>query len=507
MYGDNRAEKADTLTATAKNIAQAAAFFLLLLLLFCQTTGHIADRMFWTDEVTTFKVTLLPFFEIPYAAAVTSSHMQPPLYYFAGKFASYLATDVVTLRAVSVSFYILTIFYIVFFFQEIRFSSRIIFSITLIVAPFAEYAATNFRPYSFAVFAIVLSSVYLYRALSKPACWPQVIKYYCAASLLQYTLTLNCFVFAVQILAVVIFIIINARNNGFHEALSNCLPIITISLILCIQYIPFLYVVSLHSGRHVHGGLISYFNHLVNNFGVLDLGTLRIESLMRYPVALFFMIGCLIGLWKHSWIILYLLSVFIGQYLFSTYMTYESIPWFVERYLVASYVAFCFICAIGAELLFRRCTTSFVAVITSFLLIYAIRGGVGTYIEDRKNPHENYAKIAVEKLRCAVNKTIIIGDPQIITNAHWYLYRSDPSIYVADPSIYVGENNKDVMDVISSEISQNNCIILQEFQDNPGYSGEIFSYLSTLSDYDGKKYDLTKGGWHVPGSAWLFKPD
>jgi 4-amino-4-deoxy-L-arabinose transferase-like glycosyltransferase len=168
-------------------------FTLFIALLIFQNTQHIADRILWLDEAITFKTATLPFWDIPYDAAITSWQMQPPLFYWLGHITAYIGDTPTILRSVSVACYILLLWFVIFRMHELQITSRLILCFVLIFTPFASYATTEFRPYALAAFSILLSSVFLYRLLQHPSSWTRTLLYGLSALILQYSLTLNCF--------------------------------------------------------------------------------------------------------------------------------------------------------------------------------------------------------------------------------------------------------------------------------------------------------------------------
>ncbi len=475
-----------------------ALFILLVALMIAQDTRHMAERMFWFDEVSTFLAVVPPFWEIPLFAAVTSGHMQPPLFYWVGHGAAQLGTDPVTLRSVSVFFYILMIGFVIFFIRELHLLSRILLCLVLIITPFAGFAATEFRPYAFSAFTILLSSIFLYRLLHSPPSWAQASAYGFSALLLQYSLTLNCFVFGIQMLFISSFMLISFRKIGISESLKKFSPTVVISIFLCVQYLIFLIWITSNQFYYIDGSLVVFFDHVVKNSTVL-LDILFINSWTGYAIIGFFVSGCVFGFFLNPWVTLYLLSIFAGQLYFSTYMTYASLPWFAERYLVASYVVFAVICALGAEALFRRTGRKTGIGISALLLIGPMYGGITGFSHSLSNPMVNAGTAHIENLRCEGRKTLVLSDPLFISLVPWYAYRNDASIIVH-------ELNEEIDEVISSAVNQKQCIVLQEQNEFDFYSGKLFEKLNGLADYS-RKFYKTETGYKFLVSVWLYKPN
>jgi hypothetical protein len=484
-------------TARSELLIKILFFILFIALLIFQNTQHISDRMFWLDEVTTLKISILPFWEIPYKAAVTSGHMQPPLFYWLGHITAYVGSDPIILRSVSVACYTLLLWFVVFRMHELQIASRLTLCCILLVTPFASYATTEFRPYALSAFSILVSSMYLYRFLQQPSSWSKALMYGLSALILQYSLTLNCFVFGVQMLFLSFYIITSFFKTGIRESLPKTRPVITIAILLCSQYALFLYLVVNNQEYQLDGSFAAYIEHVTTNWEVL-FRTLSIDSWTRYIVFGFFVFGCLYGLIVNCRIILYLLLIFGGQLLFSTYMTYSAITWFSQRYLVASYVAFALICALGAEALFRQLGKKISVVLVILLLVSPMFNAVKSFSRSQHETKFNPSTSVIEKLRCDGRKTVVLSVPAGISAVPRYAYRNDSAIIVP--------HRDSIDEAISKGSSLGHCFILQEFKKPRKDSDNYFNKLSALPDYTKERY-TTKPGLHVPGSGWLFTPN
>ena len=322
--------------ARSELLIKILCFTLVIALLIIQNTLHISDRMFWLDEVTNFITAILPFWDIPYDAAIKSGQMQPPLFYWLGHIAAYIGDTPTILRSVSVACYILLLWFVIFRMHELHIASRLTLCFVLLFTPFNSSTTTDFRPYALSAFSILLSSVFLYRLLQHPSSWSQALLYGLSALILQYSLTLNCFVFGVQMVFIFVYIITSFFKTKTWKSLSKNSSIITVAILLCTPYGLFLYLVSSNSRYQIKGSFAFYVEHVISNSIVLY------DSLYNelWPTLFcIFALGCFYGLKENFRIFLYLLLVFAGQLLFSTYMTYVSIPWFNQRYLVTNHRA------------------------------------------------------------------------------------------------------------------------------------------------------------------------
>lgn len=480
-------------------------FFLLLILLVSKNTQHMADRMFWLDEATTFFTAIQSFWEIPKYAFVTTGNMQPPIFYWFGHFFAKIGTDPLTLRSLSFTFYVLMIGFVFFALQELQFASRIFLCFVLIMSPFGAYATTEFRPYALAALSILISSVLLYRAIKQPTRWSSAILYSLAALVLQYSLTLNCFTFGLQMVFLGIFILASFYKEGFKQTFTMYKPLIVVSVLLSIQYAFFLKIAWHSQGMYqappFH--LFDYIKHLWDNGGKLLTGIMKISSLTVSVaiVGIPFLLGCIIGLRRHRLITTYLILLLLGQLLFSTFMTFSRINWFHVRYLVASYIAFSLVCALGAEYLFQSINRKISVLLLVCLLGITLPVYTYKFAASMKTPKVNPSIEAIESLRCTNHETLVLCDPIAICLVPWYAYRNDPLLTVPD-------FRKDLNEVILQAAKKKICFILKEFS-HPGttqrYKGETFEILSELPDYTQKKYSI-KPGRHIPDYAWLFTP-
>jgi hypothetical protein len=254
----------------------------------------------------------------------------------------------------------------------------------------------------------------------------------------------------------------------------------------------------------VGGSFASYVAHVISSSKVL-YKSLSIHSWTRYIVFCFFALGCFWGLKKNFLITLYLLLVFAGQLFFSTYMTYVTIPWFAQRYLVASYVAFALICALGAEALFRQLGGKFSVVFVTLLLVAPMFNAVESYFRSLNETSFNAATFVIENVRCDDRKTLVLSDPDVHNAVYWYAYRNDSDIITPFHSNLEANLNA-FSEAITNAFSERYCIVLLEVRQSSYYSGAFFNKLSDLPGYS-KKQLRAKPGPQVPKFWWLFTPN
>jgi hypothetical protein len=282
------------------------------------------------------------------------------------------------------------------------------------------------------------------------------------------------------------------------ESLKIHRPILVISILLSVQYLVFLLWVVSTQTYYISGSEAGFIDHVIRNSNTL-LEALLIDSWIGYPILGLFIAGCLFGFLVNRWVIVYLLVIFAGQLYFSTYMTYASLPWFPQRYLVASYVAFGCICALGTEYLIRGIKNGVSIGITLFLLAGALYSGITSYLHSMNTPIVNQATVHIEKLHCEDRKTVVVSDPVFIGVVPWYAFRNDPTVIIPELSANIDE-------LVSNAVNQGHCIILQEQTKINYYSGNLLEQLSALPGYSGSHSEAGKG-YKFLNSAWLFRPN
>jgi hypothetical protein len=481
-------------------------FTLLLALLISRNTQDMADRMFWLNEVYDFFIVNQSFWEIP-KWTTCGYFMQPPLFYWVGHFVVKIGTDPLTLRSISLVFYIIMIGFAIFAVRELRLATRVFLCFVLIMSPFGAYAATEFRPYALAALSILVSSVLFYRAIKQPSRWLSAISYGLAVLALQYSLTLNCFTFGLQMAFLSASILYFCYKEGFKQTLAKYKPLIIVSVPLCIEYALFLNIVTqtglnLFPAPQFH--LFNYIKALLKNMIVLkeEIILIRSWALSFAPACL--LLGCITGLRRHRWITAYLILLLGGQLIFSTFMTFSRIDYPApQRYFVASYVAFALLCGIGAEYLFQRLDRKTAILIIVCLLVTTLPGGIIRFATSLKTPGFNPITEAIEAMRCNNRPTVVLCEPRRNGFVAWYAYRNDPLIiaphHTKDPYII------DPAEEILKASSEKYCFILIEGPQHNVYKGETYKILSALPGYSQERYSITPG--HViPDSAWLFTP-
>ena len=482
-----------------KELSTALLFILLIILLISHNTQDMAERMFWLDEVTTLHGATLPFWQIPRFSV--SVQMQPPFFYWLGYFFEKIGNDPFTLRTAPLSLYILMIGFVFFYLRELQFTARIFLCLILILTPFSTYLATEFRPYSFAALSIIISSIFLYRALNRPYSWSAVILYGFSALLLQYTLSLNSFVFGIQILFISTASAFDLYNKGFSKTFENNKPILMVSLLLCCLYVVFLYLVS---GVSINQGYLpglfvmnDYIGSLKTNFKILLDSIVLLDSWLRYLTISLFFVGFIVGIRLNKWLILYLMIILVGQFLFSTYMTFSRISWFSQRYIVASYVTYAMICALGADYLFRVIGKKAALLLVIAILISSLYTSINNFIKSLQTVKFNPTIAVVESLRCNNRMTMLLGNPGYITFVPEYAFRHDPLIIAP-------KHDKNIYKIISQAASKKYCFIFQKMK-KISSDEKLFIVLSSLPGYQSQMH-LTTRGSHVPATAWTFYP-
>ncbi len=464
--------------------------------------------MFWLDEVYDFIAVNKSFWEIP-RFTIKGAFTQPPLFYWIGHFVAMIGTDPLTLRSISLAFYVAMIGFVTFALRELQFATRIFLCFVLIMSPFGAYAATEFRPYALAALGILISSVLFYRAIQQPSRWLSAISYGLAALALQYSLTLNCVTFGLQMVFLGGTILYYGYKEGFKQTLDAYKPLLIVSVPLCIEY-AFLLNAVMQTGLKLFPApqfhLFNYIKALLRNMIMLkeEIILIRSWAISFAPTAL--LLGCITGLRKHRWITAYLILLLGGQFLFSTFMTFSQIDYPApQRYFVASYVAFSLLCAIGAEYFFQRLNRKTAILIVVCLLVTTLPGSIMGYAISLKTPGFNPITEAIDRMRCNSRPTVVLTDPGRNAFVAWYAYRNDPLMIVPHhiknmfPFITVSVNE------ISEAASEKNCFILIEGPQGKVDKGAIYKTLSALPGYSQERHSITPG--HViPDSAWLFTP-
>lgn len=488
-----------------KTAGKLIVFIFLIVLLVTRDTQDMGDRMFWLNEAYDFFIITQPFWDIP-GWLLTGYFLQPPLFYWIGHFVARIGTDPLTLRSISLACYVLMIWFVVFRLREFQFATRTFLAFILIMSPFGAYAATEFRPYALAALSLLVSSVLFYRAIQQPSRWSAAVLYGVSALILQYSLVLNAFAFALQMAFLGSAILYIHYKEGLKQAFSKYRPLIIVSVLLCIEY-SFYAKAASQAGSEVYQSppfnLFNYMKALLKNIVILkeDIIFLRSWALSFGPA--FLLLGCINGLRKQRWAAVYLILLFAGQLFFSTYTIFSRVDYSAQRHFTASYVAFALLCALGAEYLFQQLDRKTVVLFIAFLLLTTLPGGAVRYAASLRTPGDNPITKAVDALRCDGRQTVVLCDPWRNGFVPWYAYRNDPLITAPfrpiDPYI------RSSVQEIPKAASKKYCFILIEGPQGNVSQGSFYQILSGLPDYTGKKYSITPG--HViPDSAWLFTP-
>jgi hypothetical protein len=484
-------------------------FILLLVLLISRDTQYMADRMFWTDEIYTFETVMQPFWEIP-KWTLKGYHMQPPLFYWIGHFVAKIGTDPLTLRSVSLAFYFIMIGFVIFALRELQLATRTFLCFVLIMSPFGAFAATEFKPYALAALSILISSVFFYRALNQPLRWMSAISYGLAALVLQYSLTLNSFTFGLQMVFLGLTLIYFFYKEGFKQTLSKYKPLIIVSALLCFEYILLINMIRqtgllLFPSSPLQFDLFNYTKALIKNTILFKEEIVLIRSWALSFAPAFFLLGCITGLRRYRWITVYLILLLGGQVLFSTFMTFSRIDWISERYLVASYVSFTLLCAIGAEYLFQHLDRKTSIIIIVCLLGTTLPGSISKFYTSLNTPVFNPIIEAIEDVRCRNYPTVVLTDPLHDSIISGYVYPNDPLIIVPYPTLQAVRYGPDPAEKIKHFSADKSCFILMERPQHKVFSGKINKLLSALPGYSQKRHSITPG-LNIPDSAWLFTP-
>jgi len=491
-------------SSLSKVFARCITFVLLIALMVTRNAQDMAERMFWLNETYEFVVATRSFWEIP-VLTIKFWIMQPPLFYWLGHVVAKIGTDPLTLRSISLLLSIAMIGFVIFGLRELKFASRVFLSFVLIMSPFGAFATTAFRPYALAALSILVSSVFFLRALQQPSKWSSAILYGISALALQYSLTLNCFTFGLQMSCLGIILVRGVQREGLKQTLVEYKPLIIVCIPLNIAYALVLTMIMQTGLRFFQPppfDLDAYVKALLKNAVQIkeNIVLLRSWALSFGPAC--FLLGAIYGLRRNVPVTAYLLVLFGGQLLFSTYMTYSRLEYFGVRYLVASYVAFALLSAIGAEYIFQRLDRKTSMLIVACLLVTTLPGGIIQYASSLNTPAFNPIKQAIETMRCDNHPTVVLSDPWRNNYVPWFAYRDDPLLVVPTQK----KLNKSIpTDSISRGAAEKHCFILIEGPQHNIYKGKIYDILSALPGYTVEKHSITPGKV-IPDFAWLFTP-
>jgi hypothetical protein len=394
----------------------------------------ISDKFFWGDETTTYDVAKLPFLEA--TQFLQSWHKQPPLFYWLAHIVISFDDSPAVLRGISFVFLAGTLVFAMLCIREISLSSRLILALFLTVTPYAQYVSTEFRPYAMAVFFILTSSVFLYRALEQRQRWGPAIVYGVFGLGLQYSLTLNCWVFGCQMLAVGVSLLFQIRKEGLRPAILSSRELLAVCLGLCLGYILFLAwisrgdVLTIATYRWVDW---TYEARLADNFK--EQFYPKIILISNYWWFNWIAIGLFIagiGLARRHMIGVsaYLMTIFIGQLAFSTYMTYTRISWFDARYVTSSYVAFALLGALGYEFLISRRWLGWKSLIPALACLISIYPGATEYPRRLRVDYLNPFQVAIDELKCGEERSLVFCSPGYSCTVPAYEYRNSNEVKV-----------------------------------------------------------------------------
>lgn len=432
--------KANTPASPDSSGTRVALILLALLLAFHAGTNalHITDRYFWLDEASTYQIASQPLAEI--VPALSKSHLQPPLFYWLAHFVSDFADTPGVLRGISFTLVACTLAFTMLGLGELSIPARLLLSTLLVLSPVTAYVATEFRPYALALFFVLLSSILLFRALPATRRWSPAIWYGLSALGLQYSLLLNCWVFACQMFVVGIVTSSAAREGGVKAAFERHGRLITICCVLSISYAVFLLWIaaagSAWSPRGDAAGSWSFWIHLRRNFATAMLPAVMAArglggSITWLAIGLF-LSGVVLTFRRNILWAAYLLAIFIGQLLFSTSLLYARIEWFHFRYLVASFVAFALLAAFGYEfLVVRRWPGKPSLAAPLLLLVLLLPAALGAFTRARALPPvTNPYRVLLDDIACPAGEARLYCLPAWSCSPAAYEFRRSAAIEV-----------------------------------------------------------------------------
>jgi hypothetical protein len=401
-------------------------------------SASIDSRYFWVDESTTYEIAKLPFIEAAQTLSRGDSHKQPPLFYWTAHVAMYFGDSPAYLRGISFAFMAGLFAFIMLGLKELLISSRLVAVFLFTLSPFTLYTSRSFRPYGMATFFIFVSSVLLYRALIRHRSWRAAIMYGLAAFGLQYTLTLNCWVYFCQILITGIVLSIQVKGHGLRTTIDSYRPLLVICLVLSSIYALYLFWITSDPFVAMFDGPFqksTYWDQLVSNvsndlfsiitgndssslIGILGLGLFAAGIVLTFKSN--------IGIW------FYLLSLFVGQVAFSTYVTYEKIFWFHWRYVTSAFIAFVLFAALGYELLIARRWPGNKSLVPIVVLILAAFPGAIQFSRSPLDPVEknNPLQAIVDTTKCPGRQNLVFCSPGRPCAIAAYVFRDSSDIQV-----------------------------------------------------------------------------
>jgi hypothetical protein len=427
-----------TLPGNGKSWLTPSLLLFVLILHGWVNTFHIGDKFFWVDESSTYEIAAQPFAQI--VPALSRSHLQPPLFYWLAHFVIDLGDSPVVLRGISFGLIAFTLAFVMLGLRELTLASRLLLSTLLVLSPFTAYVATEFRPYALAVFFILVSSVLLFRAMPPTGRWSPAAWYGLSALGLQYSLLLNCWVFMCQMLVVGVVVFDAARRRGMRSAFQDHGRLIIVCAILGTVYAFFLaWIAAAGHAWSLRADLLekwSLWGRLMENGRTALLpGVTAIRGFAGWPswIAIgLFLCGVILTLRRQFLLAFYLISLFIGQLIFSTYLLYARISWFHFRYLTASFVAFLLLAALGYEYLVARRWPGRRELAAPFvLLMLAFPIAFDAFHRLRQMPRvANPYRILLEDTACPSRETLVYCLPHWSCSPVAYEFRRDAEIAV-----------------------------------------------------------------------------
>lgn len=411
---------------------------LVLVLHACINAWHISDKLFWLDEASTWQIAARPLAEI--VPALGTSHLQPPLFYWLGHVVMSFGDSPVVLRGISFSLIAGTLAFAMLGLRELSIPSRLLLSTLLALSPVTAYISTEFRPYALAVFFILLSSVLLFRAILPTRQWGPAAWYGFSALGLQYSLLLNCWVFACQMLVAGIVVLNAARTSGARRAWASHGRLISTCAMLSISYAMFLaWTARAGSSWSPRADLValgSAWSPLQHNIQTALVPTVMAArgpaGLVTWAAIGLFSCGIVLAFRRNVLLAAYLLSIFIGQLVFSTYLLYARIDGFHFRYLTASFVAFALLAALGYEFLVARRWPgrgSFAAPL--LLLVLVFPGALDAFNRVRQMPPErNPYRVLLDDVPCPGRQVLVYCQPAWSCSPAIYEFRRSAEVRV-----------------------------------------------------------------------------
>jgi hypothetical protein len=395
----------------------------------------ISEKYFWLDESTTYELAKLPFLEA--AEKLPYGHMQPPLFYWLAHIVISVDDSPAVLRGISFVFIAGTLAFVVLALKELSLSSRLVLSLLLTLSPYAQYASIEFRPYGMAVFFILLSSVFLYRALGQRQRWGPAVVYGLFGLGLQYSLTLNCWVFGCQMFAVGTILALQIKTEGLRHAVKSSRALLAVCVLLSISYLPFLISVSRFGDVHIsqipNWVDWTYGARLADNFKKELYPEIILVSnfwWINWIAIALFITGVGLSRNRMAGITAYWVMIFVGQLAFSTYITYRRISWFHQGYLSSSYVAFAFLSALGYERLIALRWPSYRSLVPAIIVFVLIFPGVTENARRIPINHQNKYRMIIDELRCPDKRNLVFCSPEWDCSIVDYEYRDSDTVKV-----------------------------------------------------------------------------